>query len=125
MLKPSNIDDIINSGLVSADLCAVAEKVKDGQRITSADALLLYEKGEAGFVGALANHVRQKLHGDITYFNRNFHIEPTNICVYDCKFCSYSRLLKQKDGQWELSAEQMFNIVKSYDGQPVTEVHIV
>jgi aminodeoxyfutalosine synthase len=125
MLKPSNIDEIIASPLLSADLRAVAEKVKSGTRITVADAVLLYEKGEVGFVGSLANYVRQKLHGDITYFNRNFHIEPTNICVYDCKFCSYSRLLKQQDGQWELSLDQMFDIVKSYDGQPVTEVHIV
>lgn len=125
MLKPSHIDEITASPLLSADLRAVAEKVKTGTRITTADAVLLYEKGEAGFVGSLANYVRQKLHGDITYFNRNFHIEPTNICVYDCKFCSYSRLLKQQEGQWELSLDQMFDIVKKYDGQPVTEVHIV
>lgn len=125
MLKPSHIDEIISSGLIPDDLRAVAKKVSDGKRITTEDALLLYEKAEAGFVGALANHVRQKLHGDTTYFNRNFHIEPTNICVYDCKFCSYSRLLKQKDGQWELSEDAMLNIVKSYDGKPVTEVHIV
>lgn len=125
MLKPSHIDVFIGSSLVSPELRTIAEKVKAGTRITPADALLLYEKGEAGFVGSLANHVRQELHGDRTYFNRNFHIEPTNICVYDCKFCSYSRLLKQQDGQWELSMEQMFDIVKSYDHQPVTEVHIV
>lgn len=125
MLKPSSINDLLSSALVPADLHAIAEKVIAGARITTKDALLLYEKGEVGFLGALANHVRQKMHGDITYFNRNFHIEPTNICVYDCKFCSYSRLLKQKDGQWELSEQQMLDIVKSYDGKPVTEVHIV
>ncbi|MDB5151660.1 MAG: aminotransferase class I/II-fold pyridoxal phosphate-dependent enzyme, partial [Mucilaginibacter sp.] len=44
----------------------------------------------------LANYIPEKKHGDKTYFNRNFHIEPTNLCVYDCKFCSYSRLIKQR-----------------------------
>jgi aminodeoxyfutalosine synthase len=69
--------------------------------------------------------VREKKNGNLTYFNRNFHIEPTNICVFDCKFCSYSRLLKQKEQGWEMSREQILDIVKSYEGQPVTEVHIV
>jgi len=125
MLKPDHLSTAISSSVLSKELKSIAQKVQDGTRITTADALYLYENGDAGFLGTLANHVRQKLHGDITYFNRNFHIEPTNICVYDCKFCSYSRLLKQAEGQWEMSADQMFDIVKKYDGQPVTEVHIV
>lgn len=125
MLKADHIDQIISSPLLSSELRTIAEKVRAGTRISVEDAIVLYEKGEAGFLGALANFVRQKMHGDFTYFNRNFHIEPTNICVYDCKFCSYSRLLKQADGQWEMSMDQMFDIVKKYDGQPVTEVHIV
>jgi aminodeoxyfutalosine synthase len=66
-----------------------------------------------------------RLHGDITYFNRNFHIEPTNICVFSCKFCSYSQLYAHKEEGWELSIDQMLDIVKSYDGKPITEVHIV
>ncbi len=61
----------------------------------------------------------------LTYFNRNFHIEPTNVCVFACKFCSYSRLYAHREEGWELSTEQMLDIVKKYDGKPVTEVHIV
>ncbi|HTF03982.1 MAG TPA: aminofutalosine synthase MqnE [Bacteroidia bacterium] len=125
MQREAHIDEVIASPVLAQGLKAIAEKVKNGERISTDDALFLYEHGDAGFLGTLANYVRQKRHGDITYFNRNFHIEPTNICVYDCKFCSYSRLLKQKEGSWELSMDDMFNIVKSYDGQPVTEVHIV
>ncbi len=125
MQKPTHIRELLDAGLVSKELHTIAEKVLRSERITTTDALYLYEKGEVGFLGSLANHVRQEKHGDITFFNRNFHIEPTNICVYDCKFCSYSRLLKQKEGSWELSMDEMFNIVKSYDGQAVTEVHIV
>ena len=78
-----------------------------------------------GFLGSLANYIRNKKHGDYTYFNRNFHIEPTNICVFDCKFCSYSRLLKHRQEGWELSADDILEKVKEYDGKPVTEVHIV
>jgi aminodeoxyfutalosine synthase len=103
----------------------IAEKVQKGTRITDADCLVLFEKGSLGFVGALANHIREKLHGDKTYFNRNFHIEPTNVCVFSCKFCSYSRLYAHKEEGWELTIDQMLDIVKSYDGKPITEVHIV
>jgi len=65
------------------------------------------------------------LHHGKVYFNRNFHIEPTNVCVFTCNFCSYSRLYKHRDEGWELGIEQMLDIVRKYDGQPVTEVHIV
>ena len=103
----------------------IASKVKAGERITDEECLLLFEKASLGFVGALANEVRERLHGDRTFFNRNFHIEPTNVCVFSCNFCSYSRLYAHREEGWELSAEQMLDIVKKYDGQPVTEVHIV
>lgn len=125
MIKAANISEILENTGLSTELHRIANKVIKRERITPEEGLFLYENGEVGFLGSLANHIRQTLHGDITYFNRNFHIEPTNICVYDCKFCSYSRLLKQKDGAWELSTEDMMKIVRSYDGQPVTEVHIV
>ena len=107
------------------DLRAIADKVRHAERITDEDGLLLFEKGSLSFVGSLANSIRERMHGDITYFNRNFHIEPTNVCVFSCNFCSYSRLYAHRDEGWELSLEQMLNIVKSYDGKPVTEVHIV
>ena len=103
----------------------IAEKVQAGTRITDDDCLLLFTKGELAFVGALANFIREKKHGNTTYFNRNFHIEPTNVCVFSCAFCSYSKLYAHKEEGWELSIEQMLNIVKKYDNQPVTEVHIV
>lgn len=103
----------------------IAQKVNNNQRITDDECLLLFEKGSLPFVGALANYIREKLHGDNTYFNRNFHIEPTNVCVFSCHFCSYSRLYAHKEDGWELSIDQMLDIVKSYDGKPITEVHIV
>ena len=103
----------------------IAKKVFSKERITVEEGIYLFEHGELGFLGSLANHIRTERHGDFTYFNRNFHVEPTNICVFDCKFCSYSRLLKERQEGWELSADDIFSKVKEYDGKPVTEVHIV
>jgi len=108
-----------------ADLKQIAEKVLHGERVTFDEGVLLFEKGELGYLGVLANYLREKRHGDKTYFNRNFHIEPTNLCVYDCKFCSYSRLIKQRSEGWEYTMDEMLDIVKKYDNEPVTEVHIV
>lgn len=106
-------------------LRSIAEKVYHSERLTEEEGVLLFEKGELGFVGALAASVAERLHGRKVYFNRNFHIEPTNVCIFTCNFCSYSRQYKHRDEGWELTQEQMLDIVKKYDGQPVTEVHIV
>lgn len=108
-----------------ADLRTIANKIVARERITPEDGVLLFERANLPFVGALANFVRERLHGNKTYFNRNFHIEPTNVCVFSCKFCSYSRLYAHREEGWELTNDQMLDIVKSYDGKPVTEVHIV
>ncbi len=110
---------------IDTSLQNIAEKVYNAERITDEDCLLLFEKGSLGLVGSLANYVRENKHGDVTYFNRNFHIEPTNACVFQCNFCSYSRVYAKREDAWELSMQQMMEIVKSYDNQPVTEVHIV
>ena len=87
---------LLEDKYLDADLKAVALKVRDGKRITQEEGVLLFERGELGYLGVLANSVRERRHGAVTYFNRNFHIEPTNLCVYDCKFCSYSRLIKER-----------------------------
>lgn len=120
-----SLEEVLSNTSLDKELLAIAEKVKNQQRLTTSEGVLLFEKGELGFVGALANHVTQRLHGDKVYFNRNFHIEPTNVCVFTCHFCSYSRLYKHRDEGWEMSIEQMLDMVRKYDGQPVTEVHIV
>lgn len=107
--------------MVSSDidkqLKAIAEKVNNQERITDEEGLLLFEKGSLPFLGSLANSIRERRHGNTTYFNRNFHIEPTNVCVFSCNFCSYSRLYAHKEEGWELTTEQMLDIVKSYDGK--------
>ena len=77
----ASIDTLINF-TTDTHLKTIAEKVKNQQRITDEEGVLLFEKGSLGFVGTLANYIRERLHGDTTYFNRNFHIEPTNVCVF-------------------------------------------
>lgn len=110
---------------LSEELLSIQRKVYNNERITDEEGLLLFQTGSLPFLGSLANYIREKKHGDITYFNRNFHIEPTNVCIFTCNFCSYSRLYAHREEGWELSSEQMLHMVKKYDGQPVTEVHIV
>jgi aminodeoxyfutalosine synthase len=107
------------------ELQRIANKIINKERILFDEGVTLFEKGSLSWLGTLANFVREQKHGDKTYFNKNFHIEPTNVCVFSCKFCSYSKLYANREEGWELSIEQMMHIVKSYDGKPVTEVHIV
>lgn len=106
-------------------LLAIAEKVKKGERINREEGLTLFNEGSLAFLGSLANYIRETRHGHTTFYNRNFHIEPTNVCVFSCKFCSYSKLYAHREEGWELKIDDMLDIVKKYDGQPVTEVHIV
>jgi aminodeoxyfutalosine synthase len=124
-MRTQPVESIVLDANTSPDLKNIAGKILSKERISAEEGLLLYNKAELGFLGSLANHVREEKNGNNVYFNRNFHIEPTNICVFDCKFCSYSRLVKQKEDGWELSEEEILNMVRSYNGEPVTEVHIV
>jgi aminodeoxyfutalosine synthase len=113
--------------VVSADeqIKNISKKVFDGERISDEDAIYLFNHGELSTLGVLANHVREKKNGKYTFFNRNFHIEPTNLCVFSCKFCSYSQEYKHREAGWEMTIDQMLDKVKAYDGVPITEVHIV
>jgi aminodeoxyfutalosine synthase len=121
----NEIDQRLVSGKKSTKLEAIEKKIDQNQRISETDGLILFEEADLAFLGRLANKIRNAKHGDRTYFNRNFHVEPTNVCLYTCTFCSYSRLIKKREEGWEYSKEEMMDIVKSYDDQPVTEVHIV
>lgn len=122
-MNQTNIQHIIDQG--SAELKAIAQKVKSNQRISDEDAMYLYNTADLASCGVIANYRREQKNGHTTFFNRNFHIEPTNVCVFSCKFCSYSREYKHKEEGWELSKKEMLDKVKAYDGIPITEVHIV
>ena len=117
--------EVIIASEKDSTLQKIGNKVIQNERLLFEEGVYLFEHASLPYVGALANWKRESLHGDKTYFNKNFHIEPTNVCVFSCKFCSYSKLYAHKEEGWELTVDQMLDIVKSYDGKPVTEVHIV
>ncbi len=117
------IESLVKDTSLSPQERDIAARVRDGARITTDDALFLYAHGSLSYLGVLANYIREQKNGNNTYFNRNFHVEPTNVCVYSCAFCSYSRLIKQRADGWELTMDQIMDIIKKYDDQPVTEVH--
>lgn len=124
-MDAETLSPILFSQNTSPVLREIAQRVIQGQRIRPEDGLTLFNQGDIGFLGALANRIREQRYGNKTFFNRNFHIEPTNVCVFSCAFCSYSRLYKHREDGWESSIDDMLNQVKKYDGIPVTEVHIV
>ncbi len=125
MQTARKIETVLQDESLSTELRNIAQKVYEGKRITEEEGLLLFEKGELSYLGTLANYIREQKHGNKTYFNRNFHVEPTNVCLYTCTFCSYSRLIKKREEGWEYSLDEIMDIIKQYDDQPVTEVHIV
>ena len=110
---------------VSSTLSTIVTKIQKQERITNEEALTLYNTASLSLLGTLANDIRERLHADKTYFNKNIHIEPTNICVFDCKFCAYSRKLSKKEEAWEYSQEEMIQILLDHEDQEITEVHIV
>lgn len=119
----TNLKDLV-SNTADKTLNSVANKVFNGKRISTEEALYLYEHAELGWLGTLANFVRLKLNDKRVYFNRNFHLEPTNICLYQCKFCSYKRKAGE-EGSWEFSFDEIEQKVAAYKGSKVTEIHIV
>ena len=93
-----------------AELQTIAEKVLTGKRLTPDEGIALFLKGEPGILGMLADHVRKAKNGKNAYYIRNFHIEPTNICVNRCSFCSYSHHFS--DASWELTVDDILRSVK-------------
>jgi aminodeoxyfutalosine synthase len=100
----------------------IADKVIHNKRISTDDALYLYEKAEPGFLGILSNHIREQKNGKQVYFIRNIHLEPTNVCVCNCRFCSYSKKSGDKDA-WRLSMKEITDAVSQID-KDISEIHI-
>src|SRR5207237_8520820 len=102
----------------------MSEQVLLGQRLDPADALTLYRTPDILAVGWLANHFRERLHGDNTYFNVNRHINPTNVCVAACRLCAFGRK-KDAPGAYTMALEEAWQTAASGYSEAVTELHIV
>jgi aminodeoxyfutalosine synthase len=102
----------------------IKEKIARSERITPDECLALFRTAALPELGVLANAVRERMNGKNAYFNRNMHIEPTNICVNKCRFCSYRRA-EGEAGSWDLSVEEILNIAQSAKNERITEIHIV
>jgi len=120
------ISDLANRALERDGLGPIRDRVLAGERLSNAEALRLFEAADLAAVGALANHVREARHGDLTFYNRNVHLNPTNVCVASCKFCSFARLDDQVASEgYTMKLEEAVEKVLSRRPLGITEVHIV
>ncbi len=102
----------------------IREKILAGEWLTEADGVALYESRDLFGIGRLANHVRRAKHGNLAFYNRNRHINYTNVCALSCKFCSFYRK-RGEAGAYEMPAEQVIATAKQAAESGATEVHIV
>ncbi|MFI3282462.1 MAG: CofH family radical SAM protein [Rikenellaceae bacterium] len=102
----------------------IAQKCRMSERISPAEALALWHDAPLWLLAKLAVERKREVSGDAVFYNRNFHLEPTNICRFRCKFCSFRRGEGSEDS-WNYSMEEMEQIAQSYTSRGVTEVHIV
>ena len=115
---------ILEDYIVDPSLKELAGKITRGGRITADEGLLLYTRAELSLLAMLAGVTRRRQNSNFAFFNRNFHIEPTNKCIHNCRFCSYHKPAGDPES-WEYSHDEMLEIVKKFDDKEVTEVHIV
>jgi aminodeoxyfutalosine synthase len=119
------VSRVIESLVERAGLRDLYDKVAAGERLTFDDGVRLFRSRALMPVGAMANLVRERRHGKLTYFVRNMHLNPTNVCVADCDFCGFYRPYRDKEKGWNWSLERCLDEVQARLEEPLTEVHIV
>ncbi len=115
----------MNARIQAAGLADIDDKLQAGERLSLADGVRLFDCPDLLAVGSLANREREKRHGARTYFNYNLRLEPTNVCVASCLFCSFARLKPGDPGSYTMSLEEVFDKLRQRADQPLTEVHVV
>ncbi len=118
------MDNLIDTLPLKGKARDITKKVINRQRLSIKDGLFLYQEAELGLLAILANYAKKINSGDFVYFNKNFHLEPTNICVFNCKFCSYRKNADDKEA-WDFSIDEMLNKVRNYNKNEISEIHIV
>ncbi len=120
----STLFSLFEQSGISTEMIRMAEKVTSGERISVEEGILLYREGSLPYLAVLAEHVRHKINGKQVFFNRNIHLEPTNICVNHCAFCSYRRK-KGEEGCWEFGIDELVKMAADHQLSGITEIHIV
>ena len=106
-------------------LDSIARKVEDGERLSMDDGLFLYDDSTPLHeIGQLANLVRERINGNVAYYNINTHLNPTNICVYRCNFCAFRADLRDPRG-YVMDDEQILARGAEAVDNGCTEIHIV
>ncbi|MFW5793641.1 MAG: aminofutalosine synthase MqnE [Bacteroidota bacterium] len=114
------IDFISNNNDIQLE--NINDKIHRGKRISADDAIYLYKNAPMGIVAYLADSIKRKLHGEKVFYNKNFHVEPTNICVFNCDFCSFSTTDTTKG--WKKSHDDIMEIVRQKGNSGANEIHI-
>ncbi|MHC4428576.1 MAG: aminofutalosine synthase MqnE [Planctomycetota bacterium] len=109
----------------AAGLGDLQEKAASGERLSYDDGVRMYRSRALMPLGVMANLVRERKNGDDAYFVRNMHLNPTNVCTVDCKFCGFYRPYHEKGQGWTWSLERCLDEVRARLDEPLTEVHIV
>ena len=120
-----SLSPVTRAALDRAGLGDIADTVLRGGRLGLEEGMRLFETPALAAVGALANHVRESRHGDLTFFNRNQHVNATNVCEASCMFCSFARLKTGDPAAYTMSMEQALSRIQALRSTFVTEVHIV
>ena len=115
----------MKSRISAAGIGDIDEKLRAGQRLDIDEGVRLFRCPDLLAVGWLANRERERRHGDRTYFNYNLRLEPTNVCVASCLFCSFARLKPTDGAAYTMSLEQAWDKLRQRAHQPLTEIHIV
>ena len=109
---------------LDADIRSIVDKVMGRERISADDAEVLWSRAPLALLGMLALDLKKEKSGNDVFYNRNFHIEPTNVCVFNCRFCSYHKAASSPQA-WDYSLGQIAEIATKYKEREITEVHIV
>jgi aminodeoxyfutalosine synthase len=104
----------------------IENKIRNNIRLTPEEGVFLYKEADIEWLKTMANFKKEELHGNQVYYNRNIHFEPTNVCVYSCKFCAFYRTPKQteEEGAWNYTKEDLKAKLDKYPEGTLTEVHI-
>ena len=102
----------------------IREKVEAGERLSYDDGVAMFRSSDLLALGYMANIVRERLHGDVTYFNVNRHINPTDVCVAQCRLCAFGKQKKDPTA-YTMSLEQVWEVAGKGWNEQITEFHIV